>query len=162
LSWSTRIPEPDPAGVYEPAVGVVVPEQERADKRAAALGVGPADDHKFLPVEAFGLEPQPALSRAVTGIEPLRHDALEPESAGMPTERRPLPDLVVAVPDGVIPAIEKSGKTAFAGGQRERHQVPTIEVEKVEDEVDEVGTALSFRRVLDQCERGEAVRTHPA
>ncbi len=68
-------------------------------------------------------------------------------------ECRPLPDLVIAVPDGVLPAIEKGGKTRLAVGQRQRHQVLTVEVEQVEDEVDEVGAAPPFRRVLDQTQR---------
>jgi hypothetical protein len=46
--------------------------------------------------------------------------------------------------------------------QRQRHQIQPIEVEQVEDEKDEVGAALPFRGVLDQRERGDAVRAHPA
>jgi hypothetical protein len=52
-------PGADPAGINQPPVGVVVPEQQRADERPAALGVGPADNDKFLPVEAFGLSQSP-------------------------------------------------------------------------------------------------------
>ena len=65
-------------GINKLASRIVVPEQQRADIRAAAFGVGPADDDKFIAVEVFGLEPGPAIARAVRGIEALRDDALEP------------------------------------------------------------------------------------
>jgi hypothetical protein len=102
----------DPAGIDEPPVGAVVPQQQRADERAAALGVGPADDHEFLPVEALGLEPEPALAREIAGVQPLRDDAPEPELAGVPMKRLTLPDLMIAVPDGISPSPEESGQAA--------------------------------------------------
>jgi hypothetical protein len=46
-----------------------------------ALGVGSTDDDKFLAVEAFGLEPEPALAGAAGGVQPLGDDALEPKGA---------------------------------------------------------------------------------
>ena len=48
----------DPAGVSEPSVRIVIAEQQRAETRPRALGIGPADHHEFLAVEAFDLEPQ--------------------------------------------------------------------------------------------------------
>jgi hypothetical protein len=83
-----------------------VAEQQCPDERTAALGVGPADDDKLRLVEAFGLAPEPAIARAVGGIQPLRNDAFETERADLPVKRRTLPDLVIAVADRVLPALE--------------------------------------------------------
>jgi hypothetical protein len=37
----------------------------------------------------------------------------------------------------------------------------SVEVKQIKDEIDEVGVTLSFRSILDQRERGDAVRPHP-
>ena len=78
------------------------------------------------------------------------------------TECRTLPDLMLAVADRVLSALEQGGKTSLAVRPRQRHQIATVEVQQVEDEIGEVGAALPFRGVLDQRERGHAVRPHPA
>ena len=69
------------------------------DERTAAFGVGPADDDKFLPVEASNLEPETAVAWGCTGVQSLRDDAFQPKRAGMPVKRRTLADLVVAIVD---------------------------------------------------------------
>ena len=50
--------------------------------------IGSAHDDKFLPVEAFGLEPE-ALAWAVTCVQPLGDDAFEPKGTGMSMKCRP-------------------------------------------------------------------------
>jgi hypothetical protein len=44
------------------AVGIVIGEQQSAEPGAPSFGIGPADDDKFLAVEAFDLEPQSAIN----------------------------------------------------------------------------------------------------
>jgi len=80
----------------------------------------------------------------------------------MPVKRRTLPDLVIVVVDRVLAALEQGGETSLAVRQRQRHQISTVEVEQVKDEIDEVGAALSLRGVLDQREGRDAVRSEPA
>jgi hypothetical protein len=48
---------PDPACIDEFGFWCVIAQQQRPDAMSAALGIAPPDDDKFLPVEAFGLEP---------------------------------------------------------------------------------------------------------
>lgn len=57
----------------------------------------------------------------------------------MLTECRTLPDLMLAIADRVLPPIEKDSEPHLAIRQRQWHQVPTGEVEQVEDEIGEVG-----------------------
>ena len=57
-------PGTDPADVNQPPARIVIPEQQCADKRSAAFGVGPADDDKFLAMQAFDLDPTPQLPGA--------------------------------------------------------------------------------------------------
>ena len=51
---------PGAAGIDQPAIGIVIAEQQRPEKGPGALGIGPADDHELLAVQAFYLEPQAA------------------------------------------------------------------------------------------------------
>jgi hypothetical protein len=80
----------------------------------------------------------------------------------MPMKRRPLVDLVIAVADRAVPALEESGEPRLAVRQWQRHQILAVEMDQVEDEIDQVRAALPFRGVLDQREGGHAVRPHPA
>jgi hypothetical protein len=41
------------AGIDQPSVRIVIGEQQRAESRPRAFGIGPADDDKFLAVQAF-------------------------------------------------------------------------------------------------------------
>jgi hypothetical protein len=59
----------------------------------------------------------------------------------VPVKRRALPDLMLAVADRALPAFEQGGKTSLAVRQRQRQQIATVEMQQVEDEIDEVGTA---------------------
>lgn len=77
-------------------------------------------------------------------------------------ERRALADLVIAVPDRCVSALEKRSEIGFTLSQRQRRQVAAVEVQQVEDEIDEVSATLLLCRVLDQRERGDAVWSQPA
>jgi hypothetical protein len=76
------------AGIDQPAVRIVVGEQQRAEPRPPPFRIGPADHQKFLAVEAFDLEPQAAIARRVGGIGAFRDDAPELQFAGLLMERR--------------------------------------------------------------------------
>jgi len=53
--------------------------------------VGLGDSDEFVPIQAFGLELEPAPAGAIAGVHPLSDDTLEPDRAGMPVKRRTLP-----------------------------------------------------------------------
>lgn len=53
--------------------------------------IGPGDDDEFFADQALGLEPQALLAREVWLIDPLRHDALDTQLAGMLSEERASP-----------------------------------------------------------------------
>src|SRR5438270_3622787 len=71
---------PDLAGVDEPAVAVVVADQQGAGVAAALpFAVEPAADDELLPVAVLDLEPRAAAApRLVLGLEALGHHAFEP------------------------------------------------------------------------------------
>ena len=60
----------DASRVDQPALGVVVAEQERADEVARAFGVGPSDDDELGAVEALALDPRAAVARQVRAVDP--------------------------------------------------------------------------------------------
>jgi hypothetical protein len=71
------------AGIDQPSVGIVVGEQQGAERWPGAFGIGPADDDKFLAVQTFDLEPQAAVA-----APPSRGRAHAREAAG---NQRPWP-----------------------------------------------------------------------
>src|SRR5947207_366690 len=52
----------DAAGIDQAVVRIVISEQQSADIRAGPFGVGPADHHEFLAVQAFHFKPQAAIA----------------------------------------------------------------------------------------------------
>ena len=59
------------------------------------LRIGRADDNEFLAVEAFGLAPQPPVTRRIGRIDCLGYDAFEAKLAGMPSDEFSVACLVV-------------------------------------------------------------------
>jgi hypothetical protein len=55
----------------------VIAEEQGAEKRSRALGIGPADDDEFLAVEAFDLEPQAAIAGGISGIGAFGNDPFD-------------------------------------------------------------------------------------
>lgn len=49
-------------GIDQPAAGIVIGEQQGAEPGLPLFGIGPADNDKFLSVEAFDLAPQAAIA----------------------------------------------------------------------------------------------------
>ena len=62
-------------GVMQAAVLGVIAEKQRADVRSASRRISPADDNKLLAIEAFGLDPDPAVAGRVGLIGSLLDDA---------------------------------------------------------------------------------------
>ena len=59
------------------AIVGVLAEQQGADVRAAALRIGPADDHELLAVEALRFYPDPAVAWRVGSIRLLGDGTFE-------------------------------------------------------------------------------------
>jgi len=55
----------DPAGVNQPAIRIVVGEQQRSEPGPRTDRIGPTDHHEFLAVQAFDLEPQTAIAGGI-------------------------------------------------------------------------------------------------
>jgi hypothetical protein len=49
------------AGIDQPAIGIVVAEQQSPEPGPGAFGIGPADHHELLAVHALDLDPQTAI-----------------------------------------------------------------------------------------------------
>src|SRR5262249_30704669 len=87
----------DAAGIDQPAIRIIVAEQQRPEPGPGAFGIGPADHHELLAVQAFDFEPQAPITGSVWRIDPLRDDPFDFQPAGMIVEGLPAPDLVIAV-----------------------------------------------------------------
>jgi len=59
------------------SVRIVVGEQQRAEPRPRPFGIGPADHHEFLALQAFDVDPEAAIAGCVGRIGALGDDALE-------------------------------------------------------------------------------------
>jgi hypothetical protein len=73
-----------------------VGEQQRPEPGPGAFGIGPADHHELLAVQAFDFEPQATIAGSVGRINPLRDDPFDFQPAGMIVEDLPAPVLVIA------------------------------------------------------------------
>jgi hypothetical protein len=57
--------------------------------------------------------------------------------------------LVLTIPDRVLSALEEGDEPSLAVRQRQRQQIATVEVQRVEAEIDKVGTSATFCDILD-------------
>ena len=83
------------AGIDQLAVRRVIAQQQRAEIRTPTLGIGEADDDKFILVDAFRLPPDAAVTGLVRRIDAFRDDALDIVLAGRVVERLAVTDDVV-------------------------------------------------------------------
>src|SRR5271156_5926339 len=74
-----RHPRSGAAGIDQLAVVCVIPEQQRSERRARALRIGPADNDEFLAVQKLGLDPDAAVARQVGLVDLLRDHAFDAE-----------------------------------------------------------------------------------
>src|SRR5207302_4818656 len=88
------------AGIDQPAIGIVVAEEQRPEPGPGPFGIGPADHHELLAIEAFHFKPQTAITGGVGRVDPLRDGPFDLQRASMIVEGTPAPDLVIAVVQG--------------------------------------------------------------
>src|SRR5438067_2116647 len=72
-------------------------------------------------------------------------------------ESPPLPPLIIAVVQWRRDVRQQSGEPRLPLDQRQRAEVLTIEMQKVEDKIQQPAGIASVRRGLDHAERGDAV-----
>src|SRR5690606_36628183 len=121
------------------------PEQQRAEARARAAGVGVADDDEFLPLQALHLEPALRALFAVAVVRALRHDALEAEPAGLGEHRGTVALDVLAVADRVGRVGDELFEQRLARAERRAAQVPAVEVQQIERDEHDRGVVRGDR-----------------
>jgi len=84
------------ARVDQPAIRIVIAEQQGPQPGPRAFGVGPPDHHEFFAVQALDLQPESAIAGSVGRFDPLRDDPFYFQGAGMVVESLPATDLVIA------------------------------------------------------------------
>jgi len=87
---------PDASRINEPAVRIVIGEQERPEPGPSALGIGPPDDHELLPLFALDLDPHAAIAGRIGCVSAFGDDALQRQFTNLGVELRALSDLVIA------------------------------------------------------------------
>jgi len=171
------------AGADDAPGVVVTPDDQRADAGPRALRIGEAADHELGALQTLRLEPPAVPSRVVRQIAALRHDALEPETAHLGEERRPVADDVLGELQDAVgatvcrrrpssrrrrasmrrfswPSREEAREDRFPALEREARDVLAVEVEEIEDEVDERRTRAAAEGVLQILEARPAVGSH--
>ena len=156
-------PGADLARVHELTV-LEKANEKRADRPPAVRRQREAADHHLLAQPALGLPPVPAAARAIGTIGALAHDTLEPGFPRLLEELGPLAAHVVAEAQGGGRRFEEAPQHLLAFLEPHLPEVPAVEVEEVESEIDErrpcVGTALESleaRRPVGQHRRHLAV-----
>src|SRR5829696_7225539 len=105
--------------------------------RTRALGVGPANHHELLTVQALDLAPEAAIAGHVGAVEPLRNNALDPELAGMTVEGLAAHKMVLAVLQPGWCAREQRFEAFLSDPQRLACQVLTVKEDEIEQHEDE-------------------------
>ncbi len=148
----------DLAGEDEASRVVMGADEERADARASALGIGEPTDHELLSPDALGLQPAAVAAGRIRQPAAFRHDTLEPETARRREECRAAADDVVREADDAA-AWHEPGETRLAFLERQARHILAVQVQQVEDDVHEP----SRRRgegVLQRLEARAAVGEH--
>ena len=153
---------PDLAGEDE-SIPVVVPNEERADALARSLRIGEAADDEFLPLDALRLHPAAAFPGLIRLVAPLRHDALEPETAGVLEGGASASLDVAGVTNPAAGAFsDHARERGFPRVERLRHEIAAVEVQQIEDEVDEALPRAAAERILQRLKTRAPVRQHHA
>jgi hypothetical protein len=63
-----RHPCPDPAGIEQAPIRLVVAQQQRADRVTRPLRIRPTDDDELSAVEALALDPNAAIAWQITAV----------------------------------------------------------------------------------------------
>jgi hypothetical protein len=102
-----RHARPYAARIDEPAIRLVVTEQERPKQRPCALRVRPPDNDELGAIEAFAFNPGAAIAGQIRAIEPLRDDAFKAMLARRPAKGFAIAVLVVAIGNSCWRLLEK-------------------------------------------------------
>ena len=84
------------ASVNEPRVGIIIGKQQSPKMGPRSFGIGPADHHELLAVQAFHFQSLAAIAGRVRRVGPLRDDAFQLQPARLLIEGPAAPDLMVA------------------------------------------------------------------
>src|ERR671912_179354 len=115
---------------------------------AAALRVCPADDNELLAVEAFRLDPDPAVARSIGSVGALGDGALQPEPAGLRAKTRAVASDVIGVAQTVDFLAEQPLQPCLALDQRQFRRAFAVQEQQVEGEEDElISTAFVHSRL---------------
>ena len=124
----------DAAGVDQPAIVVVIGEQQGAQEGPRPFRVRPADDDEFAAIEAFGFDPGAAVVGEIAAIDALGDDAFEAMSAGGAAERLAVAGFMGAECDSVRRLLEEGREACLAVEERQGGEVFAVEIEEIEDE----------------------------
>ena len=120
--------------------------EQRPERPPAVRGQREAADHQLLAQPALRLAPVSAATLAIGSVRALAHDALESRLARLLEELEPLATHVVAEAQGGRGGFEEPPQHVLALLEPHLAQVPAVEVEQVEGEVDDrcrgVGASL--------------------
>ena len=102
---------------------------------AAAFGIGPADDHEFLAIETFDLQPGTPI-RLIPAVHALGDDPFELVLAGRFVKGRSVPDLVIVEADRRRHARQQLFQFGLAFDERQTGHVFAVQEQKIEQEED--------------------------
>jgi hypothetical protein len=105
------------------------------------------DDDELLPVQPFGLSPQPTISRHIGRVDRLRHHALEPELARVLEDKLAAADLP-AVKLKAWLVEEQRFQERLALDELKPRDVPTVEMQEIESAIDELHITFAVGRGL--------------
>ena len=143
--------------VQPPIVGVVA-QQQRADVRPAALGIGPAHDDELLAVQALRLDPDAAVAWSVGAIGELRDNTFQAQLAGMLAEAGAVARNMVAVAQTADLLLEQACQLFLPSDERQLRRALPIQEQEIGDEEHElVGPAFVHGR-LEATEHWHAIR----
>src|SRR4030095_15183091 len=125
---------------------------QRADVRATALGIGPADDHVLLSVEALGPHPDPEVAWRVVSIGSLGDGAFETKLAGLRAELRTVTSNVLAVAQAAYLFSEQTFQALLALDRWQLGGAHAIQEQKIEGEEDEFTCPSFIHRSLQTAE----------
>ena len=127
---------------------------------AEPLGICPSDNHEFLAVQAFGLNPQTPITRNVGCIGSLRDNPLQAQLARFGIEGRASSDLVIAVLERWAYSAHHRGETGLPFQEWQAGQILAIEGQQIEEKVHQCVGIPGVGCRLNHAERGRPVRTH--
>ena len=147
----------DLAGVDERVV-LEESDEQRPDRASPVRRQREAADHHLLGEPALRLAPVSAAPLAIGRVRALAHHALEPGFARLLEELGAVPAHVIAEAQRVGRCLEEAPQHLLALLEPHAAEVPAVEVQQVEGEVDERHGCVAA--ALERLEARRAVRQH--